>query len=269
MDKTISMRKFIIYLLILFIFHPVYSETTTILLQSMSYDNDQYLTLSEATIASKNRMLKGIREEEYTFPKIFRYKVKQGEDIWTIIARTSLNIDTIATLNRLDFIGMVKEGGDVLLPDTLGVFLDRDRYEKAEIAQKYSIEEDNIIREKVILAGNRAKEKQKNIARQILKAAVDRLFSSQLKLPIEKRLRYKATILGIKKTRLYVRLDLPFIELKVYTEDLQQEPAPELIYKNNLLINKKSGKVEYKPGDEITLFVQSYRKDRWRLINQI
>lgn len=145
MDKTISMLKLIIYLLILFIFHPVYSETTTILLQSMSYDNDQYLTLSEATIASKNRMLKGIREEEYTFPKIFRYKVKQGEDIWTIIARTSLNIDTIATLNRLDFIGMVKEGGDVLLPDTLGVFLDRDRYEKAEIAQKYSIEEDNIL----------------------------------------------------------------------------------------------------------------------------
>lgn len=139
------MRKPIIYLLFLFIFHPVYSETATILLQSMSYDDDQYITLSESTIASKNRMLKGLREEEYTFPNIFRYKVKQGEDIWTIIARTSLNIDTITTLNRLDFIGMVKEGSELFLPDTLGVFLDQDRYERAEIAHKFSIEENNLL----------------------------------------------------------------------------------------------------------------------------
>ncbi len=150
--------------------------------------------------------------------------------------------------------------------EIVGIFIHKEALEKINEKYSNSIEEDNILREKVILAGNRAKEKQKTIERQILKAAVDRLFSSQLKIPIEKRLKYKATILGIKKTRLYVRLDSPFIELKVYTEDLQQEI--ELIYKNNLLINKKSGKVEYKPGDEITLFVQSYRKDRWRLITR-
>ncbi len=153
--------------------------------------------------------------------------------------------------------------------EIVGIFIHKEALEKINTKYCNSIEEDNIIREKVILAGNRAKEKQKIIERQILEAAIDRLFSLQLKIPIEKRRKYNATILGIKKTRLYVRLDIPFIELKVYTEDLQQESGNELVYKNNLLINKKSGKVEYKPGDEITLFVQSYRKNRWRLINQI
>ena len=75
----------------------------------------------------------------------FIYSVGVQEDIWTIIAKTSLNIDTIATLNRLDFIGLVREGKKVYLPDTLGLFFSKEMYAKEELAQLYSIGEEEIL----------------------------------------------------------------------------------------------------------------------------
>jgi murein DD-endopeptidase MepM/ murein hydrolase activator NlpD len=139
------MKRCTIYLLFLLAVSLTSTNGETTHLDSLSYTDSQFVALSESTIASKNRILKGIRKEEYTFPEIYRYEVKPGEDIWTIIAKTSLNIDTIATLNRIDFIGMVKERSEVLLPDTLGVFLDPENHEIEELIEKYLIDEESIL----------------------------------------------------------------------------------------------------------------------------
>ena len=140
------MKRGTIYLIILMMMAVfTYAGAETRLLDSLNYNDDRFIALSESTIASKNRMIKGIKKDEYTFPEIYSYEVKPGEDIWTIIAKTSLNIDSIATLNRFDFIGMVKERSEVLLPDTLGVFLDEEAFDSEEIADKYSIDAINIL----------------------------------------------------------------------------------------------------------------------------
>ncbi|HEB29706.1 MAG TPA: hypothetical protein ENI15_02380 [Spirochaetes bacterium] len=75
------MKHGTIYLLFLLavIFTTAKAETT--LLDSLNYTDRQFLALSESTIASKNRMLKGIRKEEYTFPEIYIYEVKPGEGL--------------------------------------------------------------------------------------------------------------------------------------------------------------------------------------------
>jgi murein DD-endopeptidase MepM/ murein hydrolase activator NlpD len=120
-------------------------------LGDLSYEDREYLKLSESTVASKNRMLKKTRKESYGAPAIYAYTVKPYEDIWNIIAKTSLNIDSIATLNRIDFIGMVRQGATVYLPDTLGLFVETTGVEaegveaKAELARRYGVRPDEIL----------------------------------------------------------------------------------------------------------------------------
>jgi murein DD-endopeptidase MepM/ murein hydrolase activator NlpD len=111
--------------------HPIGGEV--IPLRDLSYEDSEYLKLSGSTAASKNRMLKKTRKESYAAPVIYAYTVKPYEDIWNLIAKTSLNIDSIATLNRLDFIGMVRRGKTVYLPDTLGLFFEAKEVEAKEV----------------------------------------------------------------------------------------------------------------------------------------
>lgn len=90
-------------------------------------------------------MLKKERKFEYGVPQIYSYTLKKDEDIWTLVAKTSLTIDTIATLNRIDFIGMLKDGSTVYLSDTLGLFIDSSKHDRVEIADRYSIDVEEIL----------------------------------------------------------------------------------------------------------------------------
>jgi murein DD-endopeptidase MepM/ murein hydrolase activator NlpD len=103
--------------------------------RDMGYEDAEYLRLYETTVASKNRMLKKTRLASYEAPVIRSYTVKPREDIWNIIAKTSLNIDSIATLNRFDFIGMVRQDVTVYLPGTLGLFFEAEGLEGEGILQ--------------------------------------------------------------------------------------------------------------------------------------
>jgi murein DD-endopeptidase MepM/ murein hydrolase activator NlpD len=102
--------------------HPDEGAPRFLEIEELHFTDPRFLRLYESTVASKKRILDGTRLDAYEPPLLYRYTLKRGEDLWTIIARTSLNIDTIATLNKLDFIGMIREETTVLLPDTLGVF---------------------------------------------------------------------------------------------------------------------------------------------------
>jgi len=54
---------------------------------------------------------------------IFRYTVRQGEDIQFLAARTNVPILTIATLNRLNSPSALREGMTILLPSCPGIFI--------------------------------------------------------------------------------------------------------------------------------------------------
>ncbi len=144
------MRKITIYkisiIVILIIFNITYAFSLQILkINNLDYNDNNYNELLKRCIDSKNRMLQHKRLETYKPPNIYSYTLKPYEDIWTVIAKTSLNIDTIATLNNIDFIGMVKEGKTIFLPDTLGLFFDTKKVTKEELAEKYRVETKNIL----------------------------------------------------------------------------------------------------------------------------
>jgi murein DD-endopeptidase MepM/ murein hydrolase activator NlpD len=121
----------------------LYGEIGSI--EELRYTDRNYNTLYESTIASKNRILKKERSEVYNPPHLYSYTLKRGEDIWTLVARTSLTIDTIATLNDADFTGEIREGSLVYLPDTIGIFLHAGEHETTDIASKYAIPEHDIL----------------------------------------------------------------------------------------------------------------------------
>jgi murein DD-endopeptidase MepM/ murein hydrolase activator NlpD len=116
----------------------------TIEIGELRYTDAQFNRLYQSTVASKNRILKDERLESYPPPTIYRYTLQRGEDIWTIIAKTSLNVGTIATLNRIDFIGMLKEGTTVYLPDLLGLFFEVGKQDRAALALRYGVAEEDI-----------------------------------------------------------------------------------------------------------------------------
>ncbi|MBN2324888.1 MAG: M23 family metallopeptidase [Spirochaetes bacterium] len=122
---------------------PLYGQVTDI--GRLQYDDANYNLLYDSTIASKNRIIQGERKSSYNAPHIYRYRLQAGEDIWTIIAKTSLNIDSIATLNRIDFIGMLHQDVDVYLPDTLGVFFQADTQEVGALAERFDMPEEAVL----------------------------------------------------------------------------------------------------------------------------
>ncbi len=143
------MKRFIyITALLIPIFLTLYSNIfgalTIIKIDELNYNDKNYINLLDKCVESKNRIIKNERLEKYPPVNIYSYILKPYEDIWTIIAKTSLNIDTIATLNRIDFIGSIKEGVTVFLPDILGLFFDSGLTTREELAKKYGIKIDNI-----------------------------------------------------------------------------------------------------------------------------
>ena len=141
---NIRMKRPIFHSFVLFLLCAGGLYGQVLQIDRLHYDDVNYNSLYESTVASKNRIIREERESSYSVPRIYRYRLEAGEDIWTIIAKTSLTIDAIATLNRIDFIGMLHEGVDVYLPDTLGVFFDSG-HEKAALAERFGMTEDAVL----------------------------------------------------------------------------------------------------------------------------
>ncbi|MFW6138973.1 MAG: M23 family metallopeptidase [Spirochaetota bacterium] len=136
------MKVILIHMLLFMVCSRVYPEIISVI--NLNHTDPNFYALYTSTTSSRNRMIADDTKLRYQQPVIYEYQLKPGEDIWTIIAKTSLNIDTIATLNRIDFIGMIK-GKKIFLPDTLGIFFDSDKNQKQELSEEYSIKEENIL----------------------------------------------------------------------------------------------------------------------------
>jgi len=140
------MKNTLFFILIFLLFPTISARADTIIINDLNYTDSVFNTLYESTVKSKNRLLKHERKDTYNPPVLYQYMLKRGEDIWTLIAKTSLNVDTISTLNHIDFIGMIREEGTAYLPDTLGLFFEEEKNSIQDIAQKYKIPETDIQR---------------------------------------------------------------------------------------------------------------------------
>ncbi|HUH03761.1 MAG TPA: RNB domain-containing ribonuclease [Kofleriaceae bacterium] len=112
-------------------------------------------------------------------------------------------------------------------------------------------------------SGNRSKALQKRATRDANKLAIDQLFTSELERAPEARTVYDATVMGLSAAKIYLQLDAPPIEIKLYTVDQAQllGSTPIATSRFELRVGKRIIRV----GDAVRARVHGYdrARDRW------
>jgi ribonuclease R len=155
--------------------------------------------------------------------------------------------------------------------EVVGVFTHKEALEQFKlVGVQGQPEVDAELRELVIQAANRSKQRQGRINKDVLKLAVDGLFGRDLKRKQADRPTRPGTIMGLSASRLYVRLDDPPVDLKVYLDDLQARLGTDLVLKDGEVevAGPGEGGVRFAIGDRIALKVAAYekRQRRWHLV---
>lgn len=106
--------------------------------------------------------------------------------------------------------------------EVVGVFLHKELLEKTGYATALvDNSQDETLRDQVILSANRAKDLQNELTKAANKLVMDQLFMADMLLPQTSRPARVGTIIGLSKDKLYVLLDAPEIEVKVYVKALE------------------------------------------------
>lgn len=107
------------FILLLVLDLPASARIKTI--NSIEFGGETIKTLRD-DIRQSIHVIKSGRDPE-TLPVLdfYRYRVKPGDSFWTILARTSQNIDTLMTVNNLSSPGQVETGKDIYIPNMRGI----------------------------------------------------------------------------------------------------------------------------------------------------
>lgn len=158
--------------------------------------------------------------------------------------------------------------------EMVGIFTHKEALEKLGLAPAVQgSEEDTVLRKKIIQHANQAKELQRSLTKDVERLAVDQLLSGDLGLALKDRPRRMGTIMGISKTRMYVKLDDPPVDLKIYLEALGKALRDDLQESEDgvELISSKDKKIRFRIGDPISVRVDSYdrKRKRWHLVPKV
>lgn len=102
--------------------------------------------------------------------------------------------------------------------EVVGVFTHKEALELLGLIP--AGEGDEALREAVIDAANRAKERQQQLTKEANLLVIEPLLTADLERPEDARPRRAGTVLGLSPDRAYVMLDDPPLELKLYARDL-------------------------------------------------
>ena len=124
------------------------------------------------------------------------------------------------------------------------------------------------LRQRVIESSNFARNIQREVDKAIDSCAIDHAIRDDFKFAPAKRPHRRGTILGMKPSALYVRLDMPPIELKVYIRDIAEATGTEWTLNDALTELSCASGARYVVGDSIELFVSAYQNDKkkWRVL---
>lgn len=145
--------------------------------------------------------------------------------------------------------------------EVVGVFLHKEMYEGLA-GQGRPRQADESLRLQVIEAANRAKMLQSSVSRAADQLVIDDLFARDLEQPPKARRVHVGTVMGMRRGRVYVRLDSPPLDVKLYTDRLAQ-PLHEDDAGATLT---RAGRVAARLGDEVGVRVVHRDNDgRWVL----
>lgn len=155
--------------------------------------------------------------------------------------------------------------------EIVGIFTHQEAIDAIDTTDmvQMDLEANAQLRMRVINAANRARSIQREMDKNINSYAISRVISHDYTHPLAKRPIRHGTILGMKPNALYVRLDMPPIELKVYVKDMNDENGDiwQIDIEKNSLSNADNSKI-WHTGDPIGLRVSSYQeeKNKWKVV---
>lgn len=100
--------------------------------------------------------------------------------------------------------------------EIVGVYVHKEAWEALRRAPAGA--DDDHLRAQVIEAANRAKERQRSLTHGANLLVLDRMFARDAALPRDARPVRRGTVMGVADRRLYVRLDQPAVDVKVYDD---------------------------------------------------
>jgi len=74
--------------------------------------------------------------------------------------------------------------------------------------------------QRVAESGNLAADMQRQVDKDVDGLILDQLFTPQLALPLQDRTLFTGTVMGVSPAKIYVQLDEPYVEVKIYVADL-------------------------------------------------
>jgi len=126
--------------------------------------------------------------------------------------------------------------------------------------------EDEALRDAVVLAANRAKALQRTLTKESHRLVMDRLLRRELKRSAEARPWRPSTLLGMKSSRLYLRMDDPPLEVKVHLQDLARQTGVRWrADRLGIVARAREGEGELRAGDGVELRLSGYAEKlrRW------
>jgi len=108
--------------------------------------------------------------------------------------------------------------------EIVGVFVHK---EMIECLAGRSPQGDEAMRTAVIEKANHARELQRELTREANLLVLDRIFAAELGLPPKSRPEHEGTVMGLRRGKIYVQLDAPPVEVKVYAAEI--DPTAELV----------------------------------------
>ncbi len=115
-------------------------------------------------------------------------------------------------------------------------------------------------------AGNRAIAVQKKITREAVKLALDQLLGEELDAPLDDRPRHLATVMGVSAAKLYVQLDDPPVEIKLYVPDQERLLGLRFAPRGRFAVSVDGQVIRVGDAARVRLREYDRRRDRWVLV---
>lgn len=152
--------------------------------------------------------------------------------------------------------------------EIVGVFLHKELMEKVVgCNSNCSGEQDEMLRQQIIQAANRAKSIQRQLTNEANLLVIDQVFTADFECSEESAPLHKGTVIGLGRDKLYILLDDISIEIKLYIRPL------EILWKTPLkidldqlsLVNSDNQERLVSLGDEVDISVvdKDQGKHRW------
>lgn len=152
--------------------------------------------------------------------------------------------------------------------EVAGIYTHREYLQFLNHQEKSVDSDDSVLREQVIDAANHSKEIQKKLNKAVMKNAIDQLFSDQLELRAKDRYMWSGTVISLRSTRIYVKIDSPAITVKVYLRKLSELNGVKYqLDKSSAFVTGDDSSV-IALGQKLNLQVHGYQEDsaRWSLL---